>query len=321
MAEPMFVGIDVAKAELVVAVRPRGAQWTVANDEPGRRTLVERLTAERPQVLVLEATGGYELPAVAALVAAGLPVVVVNPRQVRDFARATGQLAKTDRLDAAVLALFAERVQPPIRALPDAATQALEALVARRRQLVEMLVAEQNRLAMARGRGKRARPITASIEQTIAFLTRQLATTDRALGTMIRTSPVWRERDDVLQSVPGIGPVVAHTLLATLPELGALNRRAIAKLAGVAPLNRDSGAWRGQRTIQGGRAHVRAAVYMAALVASRHNPVLRAFYHRLLAAGKPKKLALVACMRKLLAILNTMLRTQQRWSPNIALDA
>jgi transposase len=246
---------------------------------------------------------------------------VVNPRQVRDFARATGQQAKTDRLDAAVLALFAERVQPPIRALPDAATQALEALVARRRQLVEMLVAEQNRLAMARGRGKRARPITASIEQTIAFLTRQLATTDRALGTMIRTSPVWRERDDVLQSVPGIGPVVAHTLLATLPELGALNRRAIAKLAGVAPLNRDSGAWRGQRTIQGGRAHVRAAVYMAALVASRHNPVLRAFYHRLLAAGKPKKLALVACMRKLLAILNTMLRTQQRWSPNIALDA
>jgi transposase len=316
----MFVGVDVAKAELVVAVRPSGAQWTVANDEPGRRTLIARLTAERPQLLVLEATGGYELPAVAALVAAlvaaGLPVVVVNPRQVRDFARSTGQLAKTDRLDAAVLALFAERVQPPIRALPDAATQALEALVARRRQLVEMLSAEQNRLGLARGRGKTTRPILASLQQTIAFLTRQLGATDRELGTMIRESPVWRERDDVLQSVPGIGPVVARTLLATLPELGALNRRAIAKLVGVAPLNRDSGTWRGQRTIHGGRAHARAAVYMAALVASRHNAVLRAFYQRLLAEGKPKKLALVACMRKLLTILNTMLRTQQPWSPS-----
>jgi transposase len=316
MTEPMFVGVDVAKAELVVAVRPSGAQWTVANDEPGRRTLIARLTAERPQLLVLEATGGYELPAVAALVAAGLPVVVVNPRQVRDFARSTGQLAKTDRLDAAVLALFAERVQPPIRALPDAATQALEALVARRRQLVEMLSAEQNRLGLARGRGKTTRPILASLQQTIAFLTRQLGATDRELGTMIRESPVWRERDDVLQSVPGIGPVVARTLLATLPELGALNRRAIAKLVGVAPLNRDSGTWRGQRTIHGGRAHARAAVYMAALVASRHNAVLRAFYQRLLAEGKPKKLALVACMRKLLTILNTMLRTQQPWSPS-----
>jgi transposase len=315
----MFVGIDVAKAELVVAVRPGGAQWAVANDEPGRRTLVERLRADPPQVLVLEATGGYELPAVAALVAAGLPVVVVNPRQVRDFARSTGQLAKTDRLDAAVLALFAERVQPPVRALPDAATQALDALVARRHQLVEMLVAEQQRLGMARGRGDRQ--VVVSLTQTIAFLTRQLATTDRELGTMIRASPVWRARDDVLQSVPGIGPVVARTLLAALPELGHLNRRAIAKLVGVAPLNRDSGTWRGRRTIHGGRASVRAAVYMAALVASRHNAVLRAFYHRLLAAGKPKKLALVACMRKLLTILNTMLRTQQPWSPSTPLDA
>ena len=315
----MFVGVDVAKAELVVAVRPSGARWAVANDEAGRRTLVERLRAEPPQVIVLEATGGYELPAVAALVATGLPVVVVNPRQVRDFARSTGQLAKTDRLDAAMLALFAERVHPPVRALPDAATQALDALVARRRQLVEMLVAEQNRLAMARGRGTRA--ITVSIQQTIAFLTRQLATTDRELGTMIRESPVWRARDDLLQSVPGIGPVVAHTLLAMLPELGHLNRRAIAKLVGVAPLNRDSGTWRGRRTIHGGRAHVRAAVYMAALVASRHNSVLRTFYQRLIAAGKPKKVVLVACMRKLLTILNTILRTQQPWSPSIPLDA
>lgn len=312
----MFVGIDVAKAELVVAVRPTGTRWTVANDEPGRRTLVERLRAAPPQVVVLEATGGYELPAVAALAGAGLPVVVVNPRHVRDFARSTGQLAKTDRLDAAMLALFAERVQPPVRALPDAETQALDALMTRRHQLVEMLVAEQQRLARARGRSER--PVTASLQQTVAFLARQLAATDREIGTMIRASPVWRERDDVLQSVPGIGPVVARTLLAALPELGTLNRRAIAKLVGVAPLNRDSGTWRGRRTIHGGRASVRAAVYMAALVASRHNAVLRAFYQRLLAAGKPKKLALVACMRKLLTILNTLLRTQQPWSPTVA---
>lgn len=311
--ERMFVGVDVAKAELVVVMRPSGARWAVANDEAGRRTLVDRLCAERPQVLVVEATGGYELPAVAALVAAGLPVVVVNPRQVRDFARSTGQLAKTDRLDAAVLALFAERVQPPVRALPDAATHALDALVARRRQLVEMLVAEQNRLGMARSRGDRA--VMVSLRQTIAFLTRQLGATDRELGTLIRERPVWRERDDLLRSVPGIGPVVARTLLAQLPELGHLDRRAIAKLVGVAPLNRDSGTWRGRRTIHGGRASVRAAIYMAALVASRRNDVLRAFYQRLLAAGKPKKLALVACMRKLLTILNTMLRTQQRWAP------
>jgi transposase len=315
----MFVGVDVAKAELVVAVRPSGAQWAVANDEPGRRLLVERLQGERPQLLVLEATGGYELPAVAALVAAGLPVVVVNPRQVRDFARATGQLAKTDRLDAALLALFAERVQPPVRALADAATQALDALVARRRQLVEMLVAEQNRLGMARSRGDRA--VTVSLRQTIAFLTRQLGAADRELGLMIRESPVWRERDELLQSVPGIGPVVARTILAALPELGHLDRRAIAKLVGVAPLNRDSGTWHGRRTIHGGRAGVRAVLYMAALVATRHNAPLRTFYQRLLAAGKPKKLALVACMRKLLTILNTMLRTQQPWTPPAPLDA
>jgi transposase len=278
---------------------------------------VDRLVALAPQLLVLEATGGYEHLVVAALAAAALPVVVVNPRQIRDFARSTGQLAKTDHLDAAVLALFAERVQPSVRVLPDAATQALDALMARRRQLVEMLVAEQNRLGMPRGRGDRQ--VTVSITQTIAFLTRQLAATDREIGTMIRESPVWREREDLLRSVPGIGPVVARTLLAQLPELGQLDRRAIAKLVGVAPLNRDSGTWRGRRTIHGGRASVRAVVYMAALVASRRNPVLVAFYQRLLTAGKPKKLALVACMRKLLTILNTMLRTHQRWAPSTPL--
>jgi transposase len=312
----MFVGIDVAKAELVVVVRPSGETWTVPNDVTGVRALVQRLEQATPTLVVLEATGGYELPCVAALLAATLPVVVVNPRQVRDFARSTGQLAKTDRLDAGMLALFAERVQPAVRALPDPATRALEALMARRRQLVEMLVAEQNRLGLQRGRGDRQ--VTASLKQTIAFLTRQLAMTDTDIGTMVRASPVWRARDDLLRSVPGIGPIVSRTLLAALPELGHLDRRAIAKLVGVAPLNHDSGTWRGRRTIHGGRAHVRAVVYMGALVASRRNVVLKAFYDRLLAAGKPKKLALVACMRKLLTILNAMLRTQQPWSPLIA---
>jgi len=315
----MFVGIDVAKAELVVVVRPSGETWTVPNDVTGVRALVQRLEQATPTLVVLEATGGYELPCVAALLAATLPVVVVNPRQVRDFARSTGQLAKTDRLDAGMLALFAERVQPAVRALPDPATRALEALMARRRQLVEMLVAEQNRLGLQRGRGDRQ--VTASLKQTIAFLTRQLAMTDTDIGTMVRASPVWRARDDLLRSVPGIGPIVSRTLLAALPELGHLDRRAIAKLVGVAPLNHDSGTWRGRRTIHGGRAHVRAVVYMGALVASRRNVVLKAFYDRLLAAGKPKKLALVACMRKLLTILNVMVRTATPWTTETASGA
>lgn len=308
----MFIGIDVAKAELVVSERPSDARWTTSNDEPGLRALVQRLGQTMPRLIVLEATGGYEVPCVAALLAAALPVVVVNPRQVRDFARSTGQLAKTDRLDAAMLALFAERVQPPVRPLPDPETRALEALVARRRQLLEMLVAEKNRLGLQRGRG--AAPVVASLKQTIAFLTRQLASTDLELSTMVRRSPVWREREDLLRTVPGIGPIVARTLLAELTELGVLDRRAIAKLVGVAPMNRDSGAWRGRRTIHGGRRPLRAAVYMATLVATRCNPVIRAFYHRLLLAGKPKKVALVACMRKLLTILNSMLRTHQPWT-------
>jgi transposase len=309
----MFVGLDVAKAEVVVAVRPTGETWVAVNDDAGLRSLVRRLHERAPTLIVVEATGGYEVPCVAALVAAALPVVVVNPRQVRDFARATGQLAKTDRLDAAMLALFADRVRPAVRALPDLATRELEALLARRRQLLEMLVAERNRLGLALGRGQPQ--VKKSLTRHIAYLERALAIADTELGTLVRESPVWRERDDLLQSVPGIGPVVARTLLAELPELGQLDRRAIAKLVGVAPLNRDSGTWRGRRSIHGGRARVRAAVYMAALVATRRNPVIRAFYTRLVAAGKPKKLALVACMRKLLTILNTMLRTRQSWAP------
>jgi transposase len=282
----MLVGIDVAKAELVVAARPSGERWTVANDERGVRTLVDRFRIDRPDLIVLEATGGYELLCVGALASAGLPVVVVNPRQVRDFAKATGQLAKTDRIDADVLA--------------------------RRRQLLEMLQAERNRLGQVFGRGKQ--PVKKSLKGHIAFLERELRITDSDLGEMIRQTPAWRERDDLLQSVPGVGPILSRTLLADLPELGRLSRREIAKLVGVAPLSRDSGTMRGRRFVQGGRATVRGVLYMAALVATKRNAVIREFYQRLLRAGKPKKLALVACMRKLLTILNTMVRTAEPWS-------
>jgi transposase len=307
----MLVGIDVAKGALVVATRPAGERWTVENDERGVRTLVERLRRDAVELVVLEATGGYELLCVAALAAASLPVVVVNPRQVRDFARATGQLAKTDRIDADILALFAERVRPDVRALPDAEAQDLDALLMRRRQLLEMLQAERNRLGQVFGRGKQR--VKKSLKAHITFLERELRVADTDLGDMVRRSPAWRERDDLLQSVPGVGKVLSFTLLADLPELGRLSRREIAKLVGVAPLSRDSGTLRGRRFVQGGRASVRAVLYMAALVATRRNAVIRGFYARLLAAGKPKKLALVACMRKLLTILTTMARTGQSW--------
>jgi transposase len=307
----MLVGIDVAKAELVIAARPAGETWAVANDEAGVRELAARLRGGAPELVVLEATGGYELLAVAALAAAGLPVVVVNPRQVRDFAKATGQLAKTDRIDAGVLALFAERVRPDVRPLPTAEAQGLDALLTRRRQLLEMLQAERNRLGQVFGRGQR--PVAKSLTAHIAYLEREVRGADAELGAMIRESPVWRERDDLLRSVPGVGRVVALTLLAELPELGRLSRREIAKLVGVAPLSRDSGTARGRRFVQGGRASVRAVLYMAALVASRRNPVIAAFYQRLVAAGKPKQLALVACMRKLLTMLNAMVRSGSPW--------
>jgi transposase len=313
----MLVGIDVAKAELVVAVRPSGERWTVSNDEHGIRALVERLRATPPDLVVLEATGGYELLCVGALAAAALPVVVANPRQVRDFAKATGQLAKTDRIDADILALFAERVRPAVRVLADEEAQELDALLARRRQLLEMLQAERNRLGQVFGRGKPQ--VKKSLKAHIAFLERELRMADTELGAMIRQSPAWREKDDLLQSVPGVGPVLSLTLLAELPELGRLSRRQIAKLVGVAPLSRDSGTLRGRRFVQGGRASVRAVLYMAALVATKRNTVIRAFYQRLVAAGKPKKLALVACMRKLLTILNTMARTHERWRAETAL--
>jgi len=309
-ASPCFVGIDVAKAQLDLACRPTGEAWSVPNEDAGIRSVVERLQGLGPTLIVLEATGGYEAAVVAALATAGLPVVVANPRQVRDFAKAIGQLAKTDRLDAAVLALFAERVRPAPRPLPDEAAQALDALLTRRRQLIGMLTAERNRLLVARAAVRR------DLQQHIRWLERRLAAADGELHTAVKASPVWRVKDDLLQSVPGIGRVVSLTLLAELPELGRLSHKEIAALVGVAPLNRDSGSLRGKRLVYGGRAPVRAALYMAALVAAKWNPVIRAFYQRLRRAGKPAKVALTACMRKLLVILNAMARSGTPWQPD-----
>jgi transposase len=305
----MFIGIDVAKAQLEFACRPDRETGTVANDDAGIRELVTRSQGLAPTLIVLEATGGYEAAVVAALATAGLPVVVANPRQVRDFAKATGQLAKTDALDAQVLALFAERVRPTPRPLPDDAVQALDALLTRRRQLLGMLTAERNRLLVA------AAPVRRDLQQHIRFLERRVREADADLHTAIKASPAWRVKDDLLQSVPGVGRVVSLTLLAELPELGRLTHKEIAALVGVAPLNRDSGTLRGKRLVYGGRAPVRAVLYMAALVASKYNPVIRAFYLRLRATGKPAKLALTACMRKLLVILNAIARSGTPWQP------
>jgi len=310
-----FVGIDVAKAELEVVVRPSGARWTVTNDASGLAQLQERLQALAPALIVLEATGGYEVAVVAALATAALPVVVLNARQVRDFARATGRLAKTDAIDAGVLAHFAEVVRPPVRPLPDAMTQSLQAWLMRRRQLVEMLLAEEQR------RSRAPRPIQRQIDQHVRWLRAQLGAVEKDLAQTLRASPVWREKDDLLRSVPGVGPVLTTTLLGDVPELGQLNRKQIAALIGVAPLNRDSGTYRGRRAVWGGRARVRATLYMASLTAARYNPVIRAFYERLVAAGKPKKVALTACMRKLLTILNAMIARRTAWKPPATVSA
>ena len=293
--------------EVDVAVRPTGQRWTNSNDEPGIRELVSRLKALEPAMVVLEASGGLELASVAALATASLPVVIVNPRQVRDFARATGTLAKTDALDAAVLAHFADAVRPAVRPLRDAETQVLNSLVARRHQLIDILVAEKNRLGTA------ISAVRPRIEAHIAWLEQELNDVDEGLRQTLRSSPVWREKDDILRTVPGVGEQLSLTLLAHLPELGTLNRRQIAALVGVAPFNRDSGTMRGKRRVWGGRSRVRAVLYMGTLAASRFNPVIRDYYQRLLAAGKPKKVALVACMRKLLVILNAMLKQRSPW--------
>jgi transposase len=303
----VFVGVDVSKDRLDVATHPEPGSWSVSNDEAGIEDLVQRLLPLRPERVVLEATGGYEMQALSALGAAGLPAVAVNPRQTRNFAKAAGLLAKTDRIDAIALARFAEALKPEIRPIPDAAAQKLSALIARRRQLVGMLAAEKNRRQIA------AKTVLKQINQHVTWLEKSLRRLDDDLQDAIRNSPLWREKDDLLQDVKGIGPKTSAVLIAALPELGHLNRHQIAKLVGVAPMNRDSGRFRGERHIQGGRAMVRTALYMATMSARRYNPVIAAFYQRLRAAGKTYKMAMTACMRKLLVRLNAMLRDGVPW--------
>jgi transposase len=310
MEHSHFVGIDVSKNHLDVHVRPTGDSFRVPYDDAGLVTLVEHVRPLAPAVLVLEATGGYEVPVAATLASAALPVAVVNPRQIRDFARATGQLAKTDTLDARIIALFAEAVRPAARPVPDEQAAALGERIARRRQLVDMLGAEHNRRQLLRDRR-----LQRHLDAHIAWLEEALRRLDQDLTTLIRSTPVWRETDDLLRSVPGIGPVTACTLIADLPELGRLDRRRIAALAGLAPIARDSGAFRGRRMIMGGRPHIRRVLYMATLTAIKHNPAIRAFHQRLVAAGRPGKVALTAAMRKLLTILNAMLRDRRPWQP------
>ena len=308
MEHSHFVGIDVSKNHLDVHVRPTGDSFRVPYDDAGLVTLVEHVRPLAPAVLVLEATGGYEVPVAATLASAALPVAVVNPRQIRDFARATGQLAKTDTLDARIIALFAEAVRPAARPVPDEQAAALGERIARRRQLVDMLGAEHNRRRLLRDRR-----LQRHLDAHIAWLEEALRRLDQDLTTLIRSTPVWRETDDLLRSVPGIGPVTACTLIADLPELGRLDRRRIAALAGLAPIARDSGAFRGRRMIMGGRPHIRRVLYMATLTAIKHNPAIRAFHRRLVTAGRPGKVALTAAMRKLLTILNAMLRDRRPW--------
>lgn len=310
-ADGPYVGIDVSKDQLDIAVRPTGETWSMPNDASGITELVQRVAQLHPKLVVLEATGGLQMPVAAALASAGWPLAMVNPRQVRDFARATGKLAKSDQLDAQVLAHFAEAVRPTPYPLPDAQTQELTALLTRRHQVVEMLTAEKNRLRTTR------ESVRQRVQDHIRWLEQELADLDDDLERALRESPLWRGKDNLLRSVPGIGRVVSITLLADLPELGTLSRHQIAALVGVAPLNRDSGRFRGKRTVWGGRARVRAALYMAALTATRYNPIIKAFYRRLCGVGKARKVALTACMRKLLIILNSMVKHQQTWTPDV----
>ena len=303
-----FIGIDVSKQQLEVAVHERDCQFRCANKVPAFGELIVELIAWRPALIVLEATGGLEIPVVSALHAAGLPVVVVNPRQVRDFAKALGQLAKTDRLDARVLAHFAAAIKPPLRPIKSKEEQELAALTSRRDQLIEMLIDEKNRRTSAA-----SDTVRDQIKEHIDWLEECIAELDEQLKTLLQSSASWQAKDDILQSVPGIGPVVSFSMIADLPELGTLNRQQISKLVGVAPLNRDSGQQRGTRHIYGGRAELRRVLYMAALSASRHNLVIKEFYERLCARQKPFKVAITACMRKLLSIINVMVRDNTCW--------
>jgi transposase len=307
MVTECFVGIDVAKDKVDLAVRPTHEEWQAPQTARGIAQVVSRLREIAPTLVVCEATGGLERPWVLALAGADLPVVVCNPRQVRDFAKAAGHLAKTDKIDARVLAHFGDAMRPPIHPLPDAAVVDLSATLARRSQILEMMTAEKQRLATA------LPVVRAHIERHLAWLARELDAIDHDLDARVQANPDWQGKDVVLRSVPGVGRVLSTTLLADLPELGTLDRHQIASLAGVAPLNCDSGQRRGKRAIWGGRARVRAVLYMATLAATHWNPTIKAFYQRLCAAGKPKKVALTACMRKLLTILNAMLRDQRPW--------
>lgn len=305
---PVYVGIDVAKDRLDVHILPSNQCVTVGRHGAGLAELVGLLTAQAPTLIVLEATGGFEVTVAAALAGAGLPLAVINPRQIRDFARATGRLAKTDALDAQAIALFAERIRPEARAVAPLEAQALAELVGRRRQLVEMIGMESNRRRQAR-----APKVQRTVQAVLLALETQLAELDSDINDMVRSSPVWRATDALLTSVPGVGPVTSRTLIAELSELGGLDRRRVAALVGVAPINRDSGQMRGHRAIAGGRTTVRNALYMATLSAARHNPVIKAHYQQLVARGRPKKVALIACMRRLLGILNAIIKTQKAW--------
>jgi transposase len=304
-----YVGIDVSKATLDVALGQQGDFWQVKNTSKGIETLVKRLQVQAPTLVVLESTGGYELPAARALDVAGMAVAVVNPGRVRQFARSIGQLAKTDKIDARLLALFAERVKPAPSRLPDEAEQHLMGLVRRRRQLLEMRTAEVNR------QDSTVPDLQAQLKRHIEWLTKEIEALNQQIEACIVEQPVWSQKDELLQSAPGVGKVLSHTLIAEVPELGQLDRKKIAALVGVAPMNRDSGSKRGKRSIRGGRPAVRSVLYMATLSALRYNPVIQCFYQRLLANGKEKMVAIVACMRKLLVILNAMARKQQAWQP------
>jgi transposase len=302
-----FIGIDVSKKQLDVALRPDGKSWSTGYGEEEVNSLVKQLLDLAPTLIVLEATGGLETKLVSALAAIGLPVVVVNPRQIRDFAKATGKLAKTDAIDADVIAHFGEAIRPKVRPLKDEQTQLLTDLLARRRQLVEMLAAEKKRLQQS------TKNVQKSIQQHIQWLEKRIKDIDGDLQKLIKETPIWAKRDKILQSTPGVGPVLSIALLGLVPELGLLNREKIAALVGVAPFNCDSGEHKGKRRIWGGRASVRSVLYMAALSSVRHNPVIKHYYNRLIAAGKPFKVAITACMRKLLVILNSMVKSQTVW--------
>jgi len=308
----IFVGVDVSKARLDISIGGSTEYWQISNDEKGFVKLIERLRGLHTTLIVLEATGGLELPVVAEILSAGLPIAVVNPKRIRDFARSVGQLAKTDKLDSCIIAQFAQAVRPEVRHLRTKEEEHLTALLTRRMQLIEMLTAEKNRSHSIR------KVMRGVLQHHIEWLQDDLKKLDQAIAEYIKQSPIWCEKEKVLRSVPGIGPVTGATMLANLPELGTLNRQQIAALVGVAPVNKDSGRKRGKRRVFGGRAVVRRTLYMAALSATKHNPKIKHFYENLICRGKEKKVALTACMRKLLVILNVMVKNNEVWRCEIA---